>query len=132
MPLRLKSQLLDLHGANVILEGNNYDESSVYAKEVATKEGRTIVPAFDDPDVIAGQGTVGLEILEDLKNIDEVYVPVGGGGLIAGVSLAIKTINPKVRIIGVESTAFPSMKKAIKKGKISKVQEGYTVQMEFL
>jgi threonine dehydratase len=115
------------YGADVILEGNNYDESSKYAKEIATKEGRTIVPAFDDPDVIAGQGTVGLEILEDLKNIDEVYVPVGGGGLIAGVSLAIKTINPKVSIIGVESTAFPSMKKAIKKGKITKVQEGYTI-----
>lgn len=115
------------YGANVILEGNNYDESSIYTKEIAIKEGRTIVPAFDDPDVIAGQGTVGLEILEDLKNIDEVYVPVGGGGLIAGVSLAIKAINPKVSIIGVESTAFPSMKKAIKKGKITKVQEGYTI-----
>lgn len=115
------------YGANVILEGNNYDESSVYAKEISTREGRTIVPAFDDPDVIAGQGTVGLEILEDLKNIDEVYVPVGGGGLIAGMSIAIKAINPKVSIIGVESTAFPSMKKAIKKGKISKVQEGYTI-----
>ena len=58
---------------------------------------------------------MGLEILEDLKNIDEIYVPVGGGGLIAGVSIVIKSINPKVRIIGVESTAFPTMKKSIKK-----------------
>jgi threonine dehydratase len=115
------------YGANVLLEGNNYDESSVYAAEIAAKEGRTIVPAFDDANVIAGQGTVGLEILEDLENIDEVYVPVGGGGLIAGVSLAIKSVNPKVRIIGVESMAFPSMKMAITKGKISKVQEGYTI-----
>ena len=115
------------YGANVILQGNSYDESSIYANEIAIKEGRTVVPAFDDPDVIAGQGTVGLEILEDLKNIDEVYVPVGGGGLIAGVSLAIKTINPKVSIIGVESKAFPSMKNAIEKGKIGKVQEGYTI-----
>ena len=115
------------YGANVILEGNNYDESSIYANEIAIKEGRTVVPAFDDPHVIAGQGTVGLEILEDLRNVDEVYVPVGGGGLIAGVSLAIKTINPKVSIIGVESTAFPSMKNAIETGKIGKVQEGYTI-----
>ena len=66
------------YGANVILEGNSYDESSIYANEIAIKEGRTVVPAFDDPHVIAGQGTVGLEILEDLKNVDEVYVPVGG------------------------------------------------------
>ena len=115
------------YGANVILEGNSYDESSIYANEIAIKEGRTVVPAFDDPHVIAGQGTVGLEILEDLKNVDEVYVPVGGGGLIAGVSLAIKTINPKVNIIGVESTAFPSMKNAIETGKIDKVQKGYTI-----
>lgn len=69
------------YGANVILEGNSYDESSIYANEIAIKEGRTVVPAFDDPHVIAGQGTVGLEILEDLKNVDEVYVPVGGGWL---------------------------------------------------
>jgi threonine dehydratase len=115
------------YGANVILEGNSYDESSIYANEIAIKEGRTVVPAFDDPYVIAGQGTIGLEILEDLKNVDEVYVPVGGGGLIAGVSLAIKTINPKVSIIGVESMAFPSMKNAIDTGNIGKVQEGYTI-----
>ena len=87
MPLLRKFAATRSYGANVILEGNNYDESSVYAEEIATKEGRTIVPAFDDPDVIAGQGTVGLEILEDLKNIDEVYVPVGGGGLIAGMAI---------------------------------------------
>ena len=64
-------------------------------------------------DVIAGQGTIGLEIIEDLKNIDEIYIPVGGGGLIAGISLVLKSLKPNVKIIGVESTAFPTMKKSI-------------------
>lgn len=115
------------YGAKVILEGNNYDESSKYAHQIAESEGKTLIPAFDHPDIIAGQGTVGLEILEDLKDIDEIYVPIGGGGLIAGTAIAAKSINPKIRIIGVESVAFPSMKKSVKIGKISNVQEGYTI-----
>lgn len=115
------------YGARVILEGNNYDESADSVKDLAKKENKTIIPAFEDPDIISGQGTIGLEIMEDLKNVDEVYVPVGGGGLIAGISLAIKPINPNIKIIGVESSAFPTMKKSIKQDKIIKVQEGYTI-----
>lgn len=115
------------YGANVVLEGNNYDESSVYAQQIATKQGKTLIPAFDHPDVIAGQGTVGLEILEDLNQIDEIYVPIGGGGLIAGTAMAAKSINPKIKIIGVESVAFPSMKKSVENGEICTVQNGYTI-----
>lgn len=115
------------YGANVVLEGNNYDESSVYAQQIATKQGKTLIPAFDHPDVIAGQGTVGLEILEDLNEIDEIYVPIGGGGLIAGTAMAAKSINPKIKIIGVESVAFPSMKKSVENGEICTVQNGYTI-----
>ncbi|VFJ12562.1 L-threonine ammonia-lyase [Candidatus Nitrosocosmicus franklandus] len=115
------------YGANVILEGNNYDESSDYAYKVARLEGKTLIPAFDHPDIIAGQGTVGLEILEDLREIDEIYVPIGGGGLIAGTAIAVKSMNPKIKVIGVESVAYPSMKQSIKMGKICNIQNGYTI-----
>jgi threonine dehydratase len=115
------------YGAKVILYGNDYDESSSYIKEIAEKENKTIIPAFEDPHVIAGQGTIGLEIVEDLKQIDEVYIPVGGGGLIAGISLVLKSLKPDVKIIGVESTAFPTMKKSLQENKITKLQTGYTI-----
>ena len=115
------------YGAKVILEGNSYDESANSVKDLAKKENKIIIPAFEDLDIISGQGTVGLEIMEDLENVDEVYVPVGGGGLIAGISIAIKSINPRVKIIGVESTAFPTMKKSISTNNITKAKEGYTI-----
>ncbi|HET6590988.1 MAG TPA: threonine ammonia-lyase [Candidatus Nitrosocosmicus sp.] len=115
------------YGAEVILEGNNYDESSLIAHQISEKEGRTLIPAFDHPDVIAGQGTVGLEIIEDLKKVDEIYVPVGGGGLIAGTAIAAKSLNPKIKIIGVESNAFPSMQKSIRKDRICNIQKGHTI-----
>jgi threonine dehydratase len=115
------------YGAKVLLHGNDYDESSSYIKEIAEKENKTIIPAFEDPDVISGQGTIGLEIIEDLKHIDEIYVPVGGGGLIAGISLVVKSLKPNVKIIGVESAAFPTMKKSLQENKITKLQTGYTI-----
>ena len=101
------------YGAKVILYGKDYDESSSYIKEIAEKENKTIIPAFEDHDVISGQGTIGLEIIEELKQIDEIYIPVGGGGLIAGVAVVLKSLKPDVKIIGVESAAFPTMKKSI-------------------
>jgi len=115
------------YDAKVILEGDSYDESASYVKDFAEKENKTIIPAFEDSDIISGQGTIGLEIMEELEEVDEVYVPIGGGGLIAGISIAIKSINPKVKIIGVESTAFPTMKKSITANKITKAKEGYTI-----
>jgi threonine dehydratase len=115
------------YGAKVILYGKDYDESSSFIKEIAEKENKTVIPAFEDPYVIAGQGTIGLEIIEDLKQIDEIYIPVGGGGLIAGISLVLKSLKPDVKIIGVESTAFPTMKKSLQENKITKIQTGYTI-----
>jgi threonine dehydratase len=115
------------YGAKVILYGNDYDESSSFIKEIAEKENKIIIPAFEDPYVIAGQGTIGLEIIEDLKHIDEIYIPVGGGGLIAGISLVLKSLKPDVKIIGVESTAFPTMKKSLQENKITTIQTGYTI-----
>ncbi len=107
------------YGAKVILEGVNYDESSSKAKEIARKTGATIIHAFDDPQIIAAQGVVGLEILEDLPDVDEIYVPIGGGGLTAGILIAVKEKNPDVRIIGVQSKSFPSMHDSIKNGSIT-------------
>ncbi|MGN6347804.1 MAG: threonine ammonia-lyase [Candidatus Nitrosocosmicus sp.] len=115
------------YGAKVILYGNDYDESSSSIKEIAEKENKTIIPAFEDQDVIAGQGTLGLEIIEDLENIDEIYIPVGGGGLISGIALVLKSLRPSIRIIGVESEGFPTMKTSIEKNKITKVQTGYSI-----
>jgi threonine dehydratase len=107
------------YGANVILEGVNYDESSAKAKEIAQETGATMIHAFDDPQIIAAQGVIGLEILEDLPDVDEVYVPIGGGGLAAGTLIAIKEKNPKIKVIGVQSRSFPSMYESVKKGSIT-------------
>ena len=102
------------YGANVILEGMNYDESYSKAKEIAEKTGATIVQAFDDPQIIAAQGVIGLEILEDLPDVEEIYLPIGGGGLAAGTVIAIKEKNPNVKVIGVQSKSFPSMYESVK------------------
>jgi threonine dehydratase len=102
------------YGANVILEGINYDESYAKAKEIAKQTGAIIVQAFDDPQIIAAQGVIGLEILEDLPDVEEIYLPIGGGGLAAGTVIAIKEKNPNVKVIGVQSKSFPSMYESIK------------------
>ena len=102
------------YGANVILEGINYDESYAKAKEIAKQTGAIIVQAFDDPQIIAAQGVIGLEILEDLPDVEEIYLPIGGGGLAAGTVIAIKEKNPNVKVIGVQSKSFPSMYESVK------------------
>jgi len=115
------------YGASVVRRGANYDEAWEATQEIAKKEGKTIIHAFDDPDVIAGQGTIGLEILEDLPDVNRIYLPVGGGGLAAGVAIAIKSKKPNVKIIGVESTAFPAMKDSVAKGSLQSTKKGYSI-----
>ena len=115
------------YGANVILEGVNYDESSAKAKEIAQETGATMIHAFDDSQIIAAQGVIGLEILEDLPDVDEVYVPIGGGGLAAGTLIAIKEKNPKIRVVGVQSRSFPSMYESVKKGSVIASGGGRTI-----
>ena len=107
------------YGANVILEGVNYDESSAKAKEIAQETGATMIHAFDDPQIIAAQGVVGLEILDELPDVDEIYLPIGGGGLAAGVLIAIKEKNPNIKIVGVQSSSFPSMYESLKQGSLT-------------
>jgi threonine dehydratase len=114
------------YGAAVILSGANLEESIRHAKDLA-KDGMMYIPAFDDPGVIAGQGTVGLEILEDLPETDLVLVPIGGGGLIAGIAVAAQGIDPRVRIQGVQAAACPSAVEAVKAGGPVLVEAGATL-----
>jgi len=107
------------YGANVILAGTNYDESSAKAKEIAHETGATMIHAFDDPQIISAQGVIGLEILEDLPDVDEIYVPIGGGGLAAGILIAIKKNNPNIKVVGVQSSSFPAMFESLKNGSLT-------------
>lgn len=115
------------YGADVILHGVLYDQSWEKAQEIAKEEGKTVIHAFDDPHIIAGNGTIGLEILEDLPDLDAIYLPIGGGGLAAGVTVAVKSKKPKVKVIGVQSKAFPAMKTSIDKGRIVESSNGSTI-----
>jgi threonine dehydratase len=115
------------YGATVVLEGKSYDESWIKAQEIAKTTNATIIHAFDDTQIISAQGVIGLEIIEQLPDVDEVYVPIGGGGLAAGVLTAVKEKNPNVKIIGVESKSFPSMKNSLESGKLETIIGGFTV-----
>jgi len=115
------------YGANVILEGNTYDDAFIAAKKFTDKKGLTFVPAFNDEFVIAGQGTIGIEIYEALKDIDVVVVPVGGGGLISGIAIALKHLKPDVKIIGVEAEGAQSMKRSLEKNKIISLKSKATI-----
>ncbi|MCM2333600.1 MAG: threonine ammonia-lyase [Anaeromyxobacteraceae bacterium] len=105
------------HGARVVLHGANFDEAYAEARRLEEAEGLTFVHPFDDPQVIAGQGTIGLEILEQVPDVEAVVVPVGGGGLISGVAAAVKARRPGVRVVGVEAEAIPCMQAALQAGR---------------
>ncbi len=115
------------YGAKVILHGASFDDANTYAKQLCDEREATFVPPFDHPHIIAGQGTCGLEILADGPDLDVVVVPIGGGGLIAGVALAIKETRPDVQVIGVESKAFPSMTAALRTGVPTTVDTDRTI-----
>lgn len=104
-------------GAEVVLHGDIYDDAYAKALELEKETGATFIHPYNDPMVIAGQGTISLEILEDLPDVDVILVPVGGGGLAAGVAMAAKSINPLVRVYGVEPSGAASMKKAFQMGR---------------
>jgi threonine dehydratase len=104
------------YGAEVILHGSIWDEANEKALELVEAQGLTYIHPFDDPDLIAGQGTVGIEIMEDFPDAEVVVVPIGGGGLISGISMAVKSIKPGIRVIGVESSGAPAMKRSVEAG----------------
>jgi threonine dehydratase len=105
-------------GAEVVIEGEVFDDADKAARAFSEVEGLTYLPAFSDPRIVAGQGTVGLEILEDLGRFDRLLVAIGGGGLIAGVARAVKALRPEIEIIGVEPTGAPTLKRSLEAGEL--------------
>ncbi len=105
------------YGAEVVLYGESFDQALRYSQEMAIDRGTTFIHAFDDPKVIAGQGTLGVEICEDVAEPAMVIVPVGGGGLIAGAALAIKTLSPHTRVVGVQAAASPAAERSLRRGR---------------
>ena len=117
----IKVQNCRSFGANVLFCGESYDDARAHANQLAEAKGLAYIPGFDDADIIAGAGTIGLEILEDVPDVDVVIVPVGGGGLIAGVGSAIKALRPEATIIGVEPANAPTLDASLKAGRVTKI-----------
>ena len=120
MPLHaplIKITRVRQYGAECVLHGTDYDSAFAEARRLSRQQGLSFIHAFDDPWVVAGQGTIGLELCAQNSALDAVVVPVGGGGLIGGTALALKTLNPRIRIIGVQAEAMPSMQAALATGK---------------
>jgi threonine dehydratase len=109
-------------GAEIIFCGETYDDARQRAVTLAQERGWAYVPGFDDPDIIAGAGTIGLEILEDVPEVDAVIVPVGGGGLISGVGTAVKALRPQAQIIGVEPVNAPTLSASLKAGHVIRIE----------
>jgi len=119
---RKKVDKIKKYNVDLVLYGD-YDEAEQKALELARQEGKTYIFPYNDVDVIAGQGTVGLEILEEFPEVEKVLVPIGGGGLVAGIAIAIKNQNRAIEVIGVQSEASPVMYESLKAGKILKSEE---------
>lgn len=115
------------YGAEVVLHGDVYDDACAYAYQLADENGYTFIHPFDDENVIAGQGTIGLEILNELADVDIIVSAIGGGGLISGVAFAAKKLKPDVKVYGVQAQGAPSMYKSIKSGKIERLDKVSTI-----
>jgi threonine dehydratase len=122
----LKVEATKAYGAKVLLHGDVFDESFAKAEELAEKKGLTFIHPFDDYDVICGQGTLAPEILADLPDVDEIICPIGGGGLIAGLLLWVKSVSPKTKVIGVIPEGSPAIKDSLEKGKVLREADIYT------
>ena len=115
------------YGAEVILQGDVYDDACAYAYKLAEEHGYTFVHPFDDLDVATGQGTIAMEIIQELPTVDYILAPIGGGGLITGVSVLAKMLNPKIKVIGVEPAGAASMTAALKAGEVVELDSANTI-----
>jgi threonine dehydratase len=123
----IKVQNTQRLGAHVVLHGASYDDAAEHAMKLMAEQGRVYIHPFNDPLVMAGQGTIGLELLEQNPYLEAVIVPIGGGGLAAGVAVALKETNPRIKVYGVQTTAFPSMKQAVAAGSPVLLGPGRTI-----
>lgn len=123
----LKVEATRGYGAEVVLVPGVYDDAAREAERLSREEGYTFAHPFNDPYVIAGQGTIGLEILEQVPEVEQIIVPIGGGGLISGVAVAVKSMRPNVKIIGVQASTVPSMFVSQRNGEITTVKDGPTI-----
>lgn len=123
----IKVTWVQRYGARTLLHGSDYDTAFKEALRLAKEERLVFIHAFDDPWVVAGQGTLGIELNEQNPDLDAVIVPVGGGGLIAGIALALKELRPKIRVIGVQAEKLPSMKAALEQKKIAHLPPATTI-----
>jgi threonine dehydratase len=123
---KVKIEGIRKYGADLVLFGENYDEAERKAKELARKDGCAYISPYNDEYIVAGHGTIGLEVLEVLPNVDVFMVPLGGGGLTSGISIAVKSVKPDVQVIGVQSRSSPVMYKSLKAGKIVRIQKAKT------
>ena len=115
------------YGAEVVLEGLVYDDAYAKAIEIQKETGATFLHPFNDEYVIAGQGTISLEILEQLENVDTIVCPIGGGGIISGVATAAKALKPSIKIVGVQTSNIPSMKESLEKGEVTSAFKDVTI-----
>jgi len=120
---KIKIDGIRKYGAALVLFGKTYDEAELKAKELARKDGYAYISPYNDELIIAGHGTIGLEILKALPDVDAVMVPLGGGGLLSGISIAVKSMKPDVQVIGVQSKASPVMYESLKAGKIVDIKK---------
>ena len=123
----LKVQATQSYGAEIVLVPGSYDDAAKEAERLAQENGYTFAHPFNDPLVIAGQGTIGLEILEQVPDVEQVIIPVGGGGLASGVASAIRQMRPNVKIIGVQASSVPSMFVSCRNGMVTTVKDGATI-----
>jgi threonine dehydratase len=128
----VKVERTSFHGPEIILHGESFDAAREHGEALARERGLVMVHPYDDPQVIAGQGTVGLEMLSAVPSLDTLLVPVGGGGLVSGIALAAKGINADIQIVGVQSDRFPSMHNAVKRSDLpygpSTIADGIAVK----
>jgi threonine dehydratase len=122
-----KIEAMQRLGAEVAIHGQTQDEAEVFALHLQAERGMTLISAFDDPMVIAGQGTIGLELLEELPQIDTAVIPLSGGGLLSGIALALKTADPAIRIVGVSQERQPAMHLSLQAGRPTPVVEEETL-----
>ncbi|MBN1329447.1 MAG: threonine/serine dehydratase [Candidatus Heimdallarchaeota archaeon] len=117
-----KLEKINKYPITLELNGNNYDESENYALKLSKEENLMYISAYNDDLIIAGQGTIGLEILQDMPSITDILVPLGGGGLLSGITIAVKNINPKIKVYGIQTEACPTFYESLKVGEIIEVK----------